>query len=190
MVATPGTATETPTTAAGDEPENVEPPEGTETPSTGPFTAKDRDNLQLALTKSRTAQRELAAKVTALEQEHATADEKVWMTKVDEATHMADDKLKKIAARSALVAAGLQGKPDRLAAVLDLDAIEVDDDGNVSGLEAQVKDLKKEYPGLFSTTTDGKTSVGQLNIGSRPGPKPKAKGYAQVLADQIMSGSS
>src|ERR1039458_9060284 len=110
MVATPGTATETPTTAAGDEPENVEPPEGTETPSTGPFTAKDRDNLQLALTKSRTAQRELAAKVTALEQEHATADEKVWMTKVDEATHMADDKLKKIAARSADRKRGVEGE--------------------------------------------------------------------------------
>ena len=190
MVAATGTETETPATTTGDEPENVEPPEGTETPSTGPFTAKDRDALQLALTKERKAHREMAARVTVLEQEHATEDEKEWMAKVETATHAADAKIKKIAAKSALVAAGMQGKPDKIAALFDLDAVEVDDDGNVSGLEAQIKDLKKDFPGLFAVAADGKPAVGQLNIGNRPGPKPKAKGYAQVLADQIMSNQS
>lgn len=56
----------------------------------------------------------------------------------------------KQAARAALVEAGLTGAPDRLLKLVDVDQVEVDDDGEVSGLDDQIKALKKEYPELFA----------------------------------------
>jgi hypothetical protein len=184
MVATPGTTTETPTTPTGTGPAGTEPPAGAETVEPGSFdkTQADFDALQLALSKERKAHRDAAARATALEQEHATDDEKVWMDKVEAATHAADAKLKKIAARSALAAAGLQGKPDRLVAVLNLDAIDVDDDGNVAGLDKEIAQLKADFPSLFVEPKTPSAVPGALNIGSRPGPKPKAKGFAEQVA--------
>jgi hypothetical protein len=55
----------------------------------------------------------------------------------------------KQAAKAELVAQGLKGSPERLLKLIDYDDIEVSDDGDVSGIEEQVRQLKSEYPDLF-----------------------------------------
>jgi hypothetical protein len=53
------------------------------------------------------------------------------------------------AARAALVEAGASGGPSRLLKLLDLDALSVDDDGDVIGLDNEIDRLKAEYEELF-----------------------------------------
>ncbi|MGW6912584.1 phage scaffolding protein [Kitasatospora sp. NPDC054939] len=54
------------------------------------------------------------------------------------------------AARAALAEAGVAGSPARLLKLLDLDALSVDDDGDVIGLDSEIDRLKEEYAELFS----------------------------------------
>lgn len=56
------------------------------------------------------------------------------------------------AAKGALSEAGLTGKSDKLIKLIDFDAVEVTDDGEIKGLDSQVKALKKELPELFDKT--------------------------------------
>lgn len=85
-----------------------------------------------------------------------TASEKKWKPRIVTS-----------AAKTALVEAGLVGSPDRLLKMLDHDDIDVDEDGEVSGLDDQIADLKADYPELFTkkivkTSVDGgrRTVVG------------------------------
>jgi trimethylamine:corrinoid methyltransferase-like protein len=107
------------------------------------------------------------------------------MDKVEAATKSANTKLIRMAARSALATAGLQGKPDKLIPLLDLEGADVDDDGNVTGLDKPVAALKKEYPSLFGTTQNGQPQVGNLNIGNRPVAPSGKKGYAEQVAESL-----
>ncbi|MCX4704352.1 phage scaffolding protein [Streptomyces sp. NBC_01373] len=59
--------------------------------------------------------------------------------------------LVKAAARAALSEAGLGGSTDRVMRLLDLDALTVDDDGDVVGLDGEVARVKDEYPEFFQT---------------------------------------
>lgn len=59
------------------------------------------------------------------------------------------------AAKTAFMAAGLKGKPDGLLKLIDFDELEIEDDGEVTGLEDQVRQLKSDYPELFSRTRSG-----------------------------------
>lgn len=57
------------------------------------------------------------------------------------------------AARSALVEAGLIGKPDRLLKLLDPEDIDVDPEtGEIDGLDEQIAELRREYRHLFRRT--------------------------------------
>jgi hypothetical protein len=176
---------ETTETTAGAE--GAESPVGTAAAEPKPFakTEKDFAALQLALDNERRNHKTAKDKLESIERSTLSEAELKWQAKVDDATHTADIKLKHIAARSALVTAGLVGKPDKLAAILDLDAVDVGDDGNITGLDKQIADLKKDYPALFAAP--GPAGPGQLNIGGRPGPKPRAKGYADQIASQIFT---
>jgi len=66
------------------------------------------------------------------------------------------------AARAALAEAGVSGGPDRLLRLLDLDALSVDDDGDVIGLATEVDRLKEQYPEFFVKAADAT-------------PRPKAR---------------
>lgn len=59
-------------------------------------------------------------------------------------------KLIKQTARAALIEAGAAGSPERLLKLLDMDALNVDDDGDVVGLESEVDRLKDEFAELFA----------------------------------------
>jgi hypothetical protein len=150
-----------------------------------PFTAADRAALKKALDAERKLHRDAVARVTALEQAGASEADKAWQAKITAATDAANTRLVKMAARAALSTAGLAGKPERLVALLDLSAVTVDDEGEVSGLSDQVAALKTEYPGLFGGTNGTPPKPGSLNTGSRqPGPgKPKT--FADQMATQL-----
>jgi hypothetical protein len=67
--------------------------------------------------------------------------------------------LVKAAARAALSEAGLSGTTDRVMRLLDLEALSVDDDGDVIGVDGEVARLKQEYPEFFQS--------------AKPKPKPR-----------------
>lgn len=66
------------------------------------------------------------------------------------------------AARAALAEAGVVGGPDRVLKLIDLDALSVDDDGDVVGLVTEVDRLKADYPEFFTRTEPDR-------------PRPKAR---------------
>jgi hypothetical protein len=91
------------------------------------------------------------------------------------------------AAKAAFLEAGLQGStPDRVAKLvrmLDLDALDVDDDGDVTGLTEQVKAIKADYPELFTPT---EKRPPRLNTGDRPPSNGKALTTGEKIAAQVL----
>lgn len=70
------------------------------------------------------------------------------------------------AAKSALAEAGAK-KPDRLLRLVDLAELDVDDDGDVDGLDEEVERLREEYPELFAGDDDKKTGRRKVETGDR-----------------------
>ena len=156
------------TTPAPGTEEEVETEE-TETPDAEVFTAADRAALKKALNAERKQHRDVAAKLTALEAQSMNDTDKAWQDKVLQLTNESEGKLKMIAARHALSTAGLQGKPDRLVKLFDLADVTVDDDGTLSGLDDQIKQMQAEYPGLFKSAGNP-PPPGHLDIGGKNPP--------------------
>jgi hypothetical protein len=71
--------------------------------------------------------------------EAAEAAEKKWAPRIINS-----------AARAALAEAGVAGSPDRLLKLLDPDALSVDDEGDVIGLDTEIDRLKADYPEFFT----------------------------------------
>lgn len=101
------------------------------------------------------------------------------------ARETADAKWKPVVVRSqaaaAFAAAGLQageGALPKVLKMLDVDALDVDDDGTVDGLDDQVEEIKAALPGLFAPAPRPKP--GKADAG-RQGPplakdEPKSSG--------------
>lgn len=76
------------------------------------------------------------------------------------AEQAANERIIRAEARGALKALGV--KPERvskLVGLLELDEVDVDDDGEVDGLDDAIAALRDEYPELFVTTTRRRRSV-------------------------------
>jgi len=88
------------------------------------------------------------------------------------------------AAKSALLSAGMRPEVvDKFVRVIELDEVEIDDDGAVEGLEEQVSTLKSEFPMAFTTrNTNGKS---RHNDGS--GRPPASKKPQSATERQIES---
>jgi hypothetical protein len=140
-----------------------------------PPTREEYAALQVKLKRSndeakahRLRARELAAK-------GETEAEAAARTAREEAEAAAEGRWKpsvvRLAARTALAEAGLIGKPDRLLRMIDTDTVEVDEDGEVSGVAEQVAALKADYPELFTSRRSGSRVNGaERDTGdSRPG---------------------
>lgn len=148
-----------------------------------PFTKADHDALQTALAaarkEARTAKR--AAKGKPADTEKAA----------NEAEQAAAAKYKpivvKTAARGALAEAGLilpKGKEQaalgKALKLLDMDEIDLSDDGEVEGLEEQIDELKGLYPELFAKK--GTRRVDGADRGTPPG---KGQSSADALAGML-----
>src|ERR1700733_9235536 len=164
-------------------------------PVTSNPTALDIANLRKALNSERAAhkamQRALAAEKLAKEDERTKAIREA----AESAAKLAVDKLTpaaaKAAARAELLAAGVQGDPKRFIGLLDLDNVEISDDGTIEGLADQVTALKTDYPELFTVAKPPKPAPGNANGGAGGASKdkqpPAPKGFAQQLADQVLT---
>jgi hypothetical protein len=128
-----------------------------------------RAELAKVITARDKAKADLRAKNRELEElrrTSETADETARREAAESAQKAADAKYKPISARAALLEAGV--KPARVKGalkLLDLDEIEIDEDGEVIGLDAQVATLKDEWPELFAEP-DGDQAK---KPGARPG---------------------
>lgn len=101
--------------------------------------------------------------------------------------------LVRAAAKDALRAAGLivpdknaDGAFSRAYRLFDLDAIDVDEDGSVSGVEDQVKAVKRDYPELFAKRGASRVNAGAGSTRDDAGQKPASS--ASKLAAMITGG--
>lgn len=95
--------------------------------------------------------------------------------------------------KSELATAGWNGKGDgRVMRLLDLDEIDVDDEGNVTGLEDQIAELKDEFPEWFKRSRNsGATSGGARQIdGAEKTTKgsKSSKGWLETVNERFESG--
>jgi hypothetical protein len=100
------------------------------------------------------------------------------------------------AARAALKEAGLLGDSKKLARLVDIDEVDVDEDGEVDedSLAEQIEQIKEDYPELFSEDRDRErdrgyrrgrpASVTRIDAGNRGGGSPVRKTPA-TTAEQI-----
>lgn len=139
------------------EPEPTEPvePEPYEPPSAEEWA---RINRALATASAQAKQRKdrLAEIEAELEAERNAApgpkDEKALREEIERASQ---EKYRapaiRAAAKSALKEAGFQGTPGaRVLAMIDMADCDVDSDGEVTGLDAQICEIKKDFPALFA----------------------------------------
>lgn len=89
----------------------------------------------------------------------------------------------KQAARAALAEAGLVKNPNRLLRMLDMDDIDVSDDGEIDGLDEQIRDFKKEFPEFF-----GRRSPKDVDGGDKGSRTGKAQGSAGLIARALTGG--
>ncbi|WP_213451580.1 phage scaffolding protein [Rhizomonospora bruguierae] len=76
--------------------------------------------------------------------------------------------LHKLAAKNALDDAGCDpGYRDLVLAGLDMSQVDVDDEGNVSGLDEQITDLKVRYPAVFKQKAATKRTQGTVPAGAK-----------------------
>jgi hypothetical protein len=90
------------------------------------------------------------------------------------------------AAKAAFVEAGVSTSAmKRVLRMLDMDEIDIDDEGEVDGLDEQIADIKDELPELFGAQRRPAKSVDGGNKGSGGG---KAKSSASLLAARMTGG--
>lgn len=178
------------TTERTDAPDAAEAEDGPLLKDDGtPVTAADWAAVQTALMKARRDARR-AGKPKA--DEDAPDVDKV----AADATAAAESKFKplvvKAHARSAFVEAGLalpkdnpEGALARVLKLLDLDDIDVTEDGTVDGLREQVEDIRRDFPELFATT---RQRPARVDAADRGAPAPKQKSSAEILAAALSGG--
>ena len=119
-----------------------------------------------------------------------------------EALAEAEKRLKPIAiaaeAKAALIGGGFQNPTkERLRKIIgrmDMDEIEIDDDGEVVGLEDQIDQLKEDFPELFTapvtatTTVPPKIRPPKISTANKPPAKPEYKTTGERLAARITAG--
>lgn len=89
--------------------------------------------------------------------------------------------LVKAAARVALSEAGVAGPTDRVLRLVDMDALSVDDDGDIVGLDAEVARVKDEYPEFFQGPAKPKPKARPTAADRKPAeekPKSSAEQHA------------
>lgn len=153
-----------------------EPPEWT------PPTKDEHERMQRALAKANAEAKTHREKLTALQRQNEDDAGKAAREQAEAAEKKYKPIAVRAAAKAAFLEAGLQGgTPDRVSRVvrmLDLDSIEIDDSGDVTGLVDQVAAIKKDYPELFSPADKRPPRVTGAD-------KPPANGRSQRSSDLI-----
>jgi DNA polymerase III gamma/tau subunit len=181
-----------------EEPEPVDKPEPAETPKPKPpvkddepddFKPPSKDEwarTQAALKKAnedakrhRLRNKELEEKVRGDETEH----EKALREAREEGEKRFREPMKRAGVRAALAEAGFTS-PDRLMKLIDWDAVSVDDEGELLGIEAEVDRVKGEYPELLPQ--DKPKPKARPTGAPRPPAVEKPKSTAEIHAARIL----
>lgn len=144
------------------------------------------EGVQKALKASRLEARELKKRVRDLEKGKEGA--------ADEAGKQTADKyrpvLVKQAAKAALLEAGLvDPTPERVKKVLrliDTEGVDVDDDGDVFGLDDQIQELKTDYPELFEVKQEKRQRVPRVSGADRKPAGAKQKSATELQVEQLL----
>lgn len=160
---------------------------------------KDLENVKKALENERTKSKDLAKANRDLKRQLKEATvgkpDDVDTQKVVAEAEKNVAKYRDIAVRKeaalALQDAGAKVKASRLIKLLDLAEVDIDDDGNVDGLQDAIEELKADSPEFFKsdedevvTTTTRKPAVkkvGSIDSGPKQTPQPKLS-VAQKMA--------
>lgn len=156
------------------------------TEDTGEWTPpgkRDWDNLHLALKKARQDARAAKRQAKAETDPDAPKPEDIERAAIEKADAKYKPVLVRQAARAAFAEAGLlapKGKTDaalsRVMRLLDHDDLDVDENGDISGLDDQISEIKAEFPELFVR------KGGQRVDGADRTSAPEKKSSADVLA--------
>lgn len=122
-------------------------------------------------------------KLKELEKQHETDAEKAKREAMEAATALYKPTAIKASAKSALLEA--DAKTDRVAALaglLDVSKLDIDDKGGITGLDAEVKRVKAEYPEFFKVEGE-KPRPGKLTPGGKP-PATGEKAPWDLIAEQ------
>jgi hypothetical protein len=169
-------------------PPEDQPPD--DPPAWTPPTEDEWKRTQAALARANGEAKNRREELQALRKQGEDADGKA----AREAAEAAEKRFKPVAvrsaARAAFLEAGLQGvTPERVAKLvrmLDLDALDIDDAGDVTGLAEQVASVKADYPELFKPV---EKRPGRLNTGDRAPSNGQPKRSADLIAAQAFGGS-
>jgi hypothetical protein len=158
---------------------------GIETEEWKPPTKEEWARTQKAVTKANAEAKTNREKLRELQAKSEGDEGKA----AREAAEAAEKRFKPVAVRSAAKAAFLEAglQPGKsiapLVRMLDLDALDVDDDGDVIGLNEQVAAIKADYPELF-TPTEKKPP--RLNGADKPGSNGRTLTTGEKIAAQVL----
>ncbi|MCQ8831766.1 phage scaffolding protein [Streptomyces malaysiensis] len=128
--------------------------------------------------RNRFRAKELEEKARAGETEH----EKALREAREEGEKRFRTPLVKAAARVALSEAGVSGSTDRVLRLVDMDALSVDDEGDIVGLDAEVTRVKEEYPEFFQAPAKAKPKARPTAADRKPAEeKPKSSAEQHAL---------
>lgn len=94
------------------------------------------------------------------------------------------------AAEAALAGAGITSGAGRLVKLIDFSAVDIDEAGEVIGMDDQVEALKADFPDLFGAPKPARAGAGGVNAADRGRSKAseKPKSSAQMLASRALEG--
>lgn len=111
-------------------------------------------------------------------EENKTLREQVEATG-DEAVSQWRDRALKAEAKSVLEGQGIKN-PDRILKYMKLDGVDFDEDGNLTGLDDKVTEVKTDFPELFDVKRRAGSQSADIHA-SNP-PKPKMNGTEAQVA--------
>lgn len=175
-------------------PEKVAPP----TPPAKKAPAKQlpakagETRLEVTLRREREARKTAEAQLRTLQQANETDADK----RQREAEEAAQAKYKptaiKAVARAALIEAKYKKSADSGVRLIDMELVDVDEDGNITGLEDQIAWLKTEYAELFESDVPpqakpaAKRTAPKIDAGNKPPVEDQPKSSAERIAASVL----
>lgn len=177
-----------------DEPDDDQEEEGDEEEYKAP-TAEEWKATQDALKKANSEAKRFRTQLRNARKETKTESTDDQKKAEDQVVAAWKPRLVRSEARAALASSGAKKSAlTRLARMIDIDDVEVDDDGEVSGLDDLIEDLKDDLPELFKDEDDddeptprrGRRKLGKTDAGAKSssnnGNTPKSSSERQARA--------
>jgi hypothetical protein len=150
-----------------------------------PPTKAEYEAMQAKLSATNAESAKRRVELSELKKQHETDADKAKREADESAAARYKPTAVKASARAALLEA--DAKTDRVAALaklLDVSKLDIDDNGEIAGLDAEVKRVKAEFPELFKAEGEGeKPKPGKLTPGGKQTPAAE-KAPWDLIAEQ------